>query len=94
MKNEMITHVMQVKTECIYTSKHNYFFLILVEHTEQSDKVTSFGDAFNKLTALEEFSRRIEYTPMLEKLLELRTLMEKRAVTLTKKQKKIEDFFK
>lgn len=75
-----------------------YFFLscmfISVMGIDENEKITCFSDAFKKVTALEQYAQKIECTQILEKTLELRTLMEKKAPQLKKTQKRIDDYFK
>lgn len=68
--------------------------VISVMDIDENEKINHFSDAFKKVTALEQYAQKIECTPILEKILELRTLLEKKAPQLKKTQKRIDDYFK
>jgi hypothetical protein len=63
---------------------------------EGNEKITCFANAFKAVTALEYYATQIENIPILETILNVlvRTLMEKNAPHLMKKQKTLHDFWK
>lgn len=60
----------------------------------EDEKVETFSEALKKVTALEEFAKKISCSEMTGNLLALRMVIEKHAVHLpvTIKQKKISDY--
>jgi hypothetical protein len=61
---------------------------------EGNEKITCFANAFKAVTALEYYATQIENIPILETILNVRTLMEKNAPHLMKKQKTLHDIWK
>lgn len=63
-----------------------YVQIIAVMNVDENEKINTFSDALKKVTALEDFAEKIKCSQITEKLLDLRTAMEKNAPRSIRRQ--------